>query len=113
MVARSMSLIEDSVSSLKKAIVESRGIEMNWHEDKLLTIRESSERLRVSSASVYILIKKGKIIALRVGSRSGAIRIRESDLTVYLESCVQFVAATETTATPTRAKLKHISLKPR
>ena len=86
---------------------------MKWQDEKLLTIRELSERLRVSTASVYELIKIGKIVALRVGSRSGTIRIREADLASYLNSCVQDNSATDQSSEPPRAKLKHISLKPR
>lgn len=86
---------------------------MKWQDEKLLTIRELSERLRVSIASVYALIKTGKIVALRVGTRSGAIRIRESDLASYMESCVQVTVIPAMDDKPVQAKLKHISLKPR
>ena len=85
---------------------------MNPQDEKLLTIRELSERLRVSIASVYALIKSGKILALRVGIRSGAIRIRESEVAAYLESCVQVSAVRETVHRSPQTKLKHISLKP-
>ena len=86
---------------------------MNRQDERLLTIRELSERLRVSIASVYALIKSGKIAALRVGMRSGAIRIRESDVAAYLESCLQISEGRETVHNSPPTKLKHISLKAR
>lgn len=86
---------------------------MNNHDESLLTIRELSERMRISIASVYALIKDGKIIALRVGVRRGAIRVRECDLAIYLNSCVQEANIVEPVKAEKQARLKHISIKPK
>lgn len=48
----------------------------------LLTVAEVARRLRVSSMTVYRLIKSGQLPALRVGR---GYRIREHDVRRYLE----------------------------
>ena len=50
--------------------------------ERLLTVREVAVALRVSSMTVYRLIRAGEIRALRVGH---SYRIRESDVDAYLE----------------------------
>ncbi|MDQ1466102.1 MAG: hypothetical protein QOH10_517 [Actinomycetota bacterium] len=52
-------------------------------EHRLLTVREVAETMRVSSMTVYRLIRAGELPALRVGKH---FRIRETDLNAYLES---------------------------
>jgi excisionase family DNA binding protein len=52
-------------------------------EHRLLTVREVAETMRVSSMTVYRLIRAGELPALRVGKH---FRIRENDLNAYLES---------------------------
>jgi excisionase family DNA binding protein len=51
--------------------------------DNLLTIHETAERLGVSHLTVYRLIKRGRLRALRVGRD---FRIRGSDLARYRDS---------------------------
>ncbi len=51
----------------------------------LLTAREVAEAMRVSTMTVYRLIKSGELRAIRVGKH---LRIRESDVASYLETRV-------------------------
>ena len=52
-------------------------------DDRLLTVREVAETMRVSNMTVYRLIKAGDLHALRVGRN---FRIRESDVDRYFEA---------------------------
>jgi excisionase family DNA binding protein len=52
-------------------------------EHRLLTVREVADAMRVSTMTVYRLIRAGQIPAIRVGKH---FRIRENDLEVYLEA---------------------------
>jgi excisionase family DNA binding protein len=59
--------------------------------DRLLTVAEVAATMRVSNMTVYRLIKKGDLPALRVGKN---YRIRESDVDAYLsERSVQVEGA--------------------
>jgi excisionase family DNA binding protein len=49
--------------------------------DRLLTVSEVAQTMRVSNMTVYRLIKSGDLPALRVGKN---FRIRESDVDKYL-----------------------------
>jgi excisionase family DNA binding protein len=49
--------------------------------DRLLTVMEVAELMRVSNMTVYRLIKSGNLAAIRVGKN---YRIRESDVDNYL-----------------------------
>jgi excisionase family DNA binding protein len=49
--------------------------------DRLLTVVEVAELMRVSNMTVYRLIKSGQMAAIRVGKN---YRIRESDVNEYL-----------------------------
>ena len=51
--------------------------------DGLLTVREVAEAMRVSTMTVYRLIKAEELPAIRVGKH---FRIRRSDLTGYLDA---------------------------
>lgn len=76
-----------------------------------LTVREVAERLRVNPSTVYQLVERGKLAHHRVGARRGAIRVSESDLTAYLESCHKTAAEQQRGRAPvSRVKLKHIRL---
>lgn len=50
---------------------------------RFLTVQEVAEQLRVSSMTVYRLIKSGEIPAVRVGR---SFRVREPDVDRYLEA---------------------------
>ena len=52
-------------------------------EHRLLTVREVADAIRVSTMTVYRLIKSGSLPAIRVGKH---FRIRESDLSRFLET---------------------------
>ena len=52
-------------------------------DHRLLTVREVADDVRVSTMTVYRLIKSGALPAIRVGKH---FRIRTSDLEEYLES---------------------------
>jgi len=49
--------------------------------NKLLTVNEVANILRVSNMTVYRLVKSGQIPAIRVGKN---YRIKESDVNTYL-----------------------------
>lgn len=51
--------------------------------DRLHTVAEVAEHMRVSNMTVYRLIKSGAIPAVRVGK---SYRIRHRDLEAYLDS---------------------------
>lgn len=77
----------------------------------LLTVRELAERLRVSLATAYALLKQGKILAIRVGVRGGGLRVRASDVEQFLVAMTRPVAVAEAAAKPVRIRLKHLKLK--
>ncbi len=53
-------------------------------ETRLLTVPEVAERLRVSRPTVYRRIAEGSIPAVRIGERSGPLRIPENELREWL-----------------------------
>ena len=53
--------------------------------DRLLTVAEVADHMRVSNMTVYRLIKSGTLPALRVGKN---YRIRSRDIVAYLDSSV-------------------------
>lgn len=53
--------------------------------DPLLTANEVAEQLRVSTMTVYRLVRRGELPAVRVGRN---YRIRQRDLAAYLEGQV-------------------------
>ena len=56
--------------------------------DRLLTVAEVADHMRVSNMTVYRLIKAGTLPAIRVGKN---YRIRSSDLASYLDSSVAHI----------------------
>ena len=56
--------------------------------DRLLTVAEVADHMRVSNMTVYRLIKSGTLPALRVGKN---FRIRARDLASYLDASVTSV----------------------
>ncbi|MEX0992077.1 MAG: helix-turn-helix domain-containing protein [Actinomycetota bacterium] len=54
-----------------------------FSSDRLLTVGEVANAMRVSNMTVYRLIKAGQLAAIRVGKN---YRIRESDVDRYLSS---------------------------
>jgi excisionase family DNA binding protein len=55
----------------------------SYPADRLLTVGEVADLMRVSNMTVYRLIKGGQLAALRVGKN---YRIRESDVSGYLSA---------------------------
>lgn len=54
-------------------------------DDRLLTVAEVADHMRVSNMTVYRLIKGGTLPAIRVGKN---YRIRAQDLVNYLDASV-------------------------
>ena len=52
---------------------------------KLLSIQEVADAMKVSSKTVRRLIKRGDLIAYKVGER-GQLRVKERDLEGYVEA---------------------------
>jgi excisionase family DNA binding protein len=52
-------------------------------EHRLLTVREVAEAMRVSTMTIYRLIRAGDLPAIRIGKH---FRIREADLSGYLDA---------------------------
>lgn len=72
----------------------------------MLKVKDAAEKLQVSVATVYLLCSHGQLPHVRVGARSkGTIRIKEEDLTAFVESS-QAQAHRLTNA----AGLKHIKV---
>lgn len=55
------------------------------NEIELMTPREVAETMRVSTMTVYRLVKTGTLPAIRVGKH---LRIRRTDLRAYLDARV-------------------------
>ncbi|MBK9516920.1 MAG: helix-turn-helix domain-containing protein [Anaeromyxobacter sp.] len=50
-----------------------------------MTVKETAERLKVSTATVYALCESGRLAFARISTH--AIRIAETDLAAYLGGC--------------------------
>ncbi|MPZ74706.1 MAG: helix-turn-helix domain-containing protein [Nitriliruptorales bacterium] len=61
-------------------------------DDRLWTVAEVANHMRVSNMTVYRLIKSGQLPALRVGKN---YRIRGKDLAAYLEASVTEIDRSE------------------
>jgi excisionase family DNA binding protein len=57
------------------------GVWRNGADDRLLTVGEVCEAMRVSNMTVYRLIKSGELSAIRLGR---AYRVPESEVERYL-----------------------------
>jgi excisionase family DNA binding protein len=74
----------------------------------MLNVREVAEKLRVSATCVYQLIERGKLTCHRIGVGRGAIRVCESDLTAYIDSCRKPGNETKNQVSRPRGKLRHL-----
>jgi excisionase family DNA binding protein len=54
-------------------------------DDRLLTANEVADQLRVSTMTIYRLIRRGELAAVRVGRN---YRVRSGDLDAYLQGQV-------------------------
>lgn len=70
----------------------------------MLTVKEASRRLRVSTATVYQLCANGSLPHVRIGIRRGTIRITEHDLDDFVKGC------SSRSLYPRIERLKHIRL---
>lgn len=77
--------------------------------EQMLTVRATADRLTISVAATYQLIRSGKLPHFRIG---GGIRISVSDLTQFLAECRKAEPEQRITVpVPQRRKpLRHISL---
>lgn len=50
--------------------------------DKLYTVREVAEYIKVSTMTIYTLIKEKKLKSVKLG---GNVRVKESDLKEFIE----------------------------
>jgi len=74
----------------------------------MLRVREVAEILHVSGTCVYQLIEKGKLACHRIGVGRGAIRVCESDLESYIESCRKPGNETANRSSRPQGRLKHL-----
>ena len=74
----------------------------------MFKVPDIAKQLNCSISTVYGLVDAGKLVAYRIGVGRGALRIAESDLTSFLESCRTKTA--ERTPKPSRPHLRHIRL---
>ena len=51
---------------------------------RLLTVNEVAQRLRVSRATVYRMIRTGKVPALQLGTMGASLRVDEAELEQWL-----------------------------
>ncbi|MBP7929204.1 MAG: helix-turn-helix domain-containing protein [Acidimicrobiia bacterium] len=58
-------------------------MEQSLSSSRFLTVSEVADLMRVSSMTVYRLIKSNELAAVRVGR---SFRVREADVNAYLES---------------------------
>lgn len=72
-----------------------------------MTVREASEKLHVSMATVYKLIDAGTIPARRLGLRGGKIFIDETDVDRYWASTLKLG---KQVATRNKSGLKYLTL---
>ena len=58
-------------------------VAQSMSDSRFLTVQEVADLMRVSSMTVYRLIKSGELRAVRVGR---SFRVRESDVDDYLQA---------------------------
>ncbi|MCB0973176.1 MAG: helix-turn-helix domain-containing protein [Actinobacteria bacterium] len=58
-------------------------MDQSLSSSRFLTVSEVADLMRVSSMTVYRLIKSNELAAVRVGR---SFRVREADVNAYLES---------------------------
>lgn len=54
-------------------------------EDRLLTVPEAAERLRVSEWSIRRWLRSGRLKGVRIGGSRAGWRVRESELEAFLK----------------------------
>jgi excisionase family DNA binding protein len=81
----------------------------------VLTVKNIAEQLRISAGIVYGWVNSGRLACVRLGAagKRGAIRVREADLTAFLESLKQGGRQPEPPPSPEpkpRGAFKHLRL---
>jgi len=74
----------------------------------MLTVKEVAKRLKVSATCVYQLIEKGSLACHRIGIGRGTIRIGETDLSAFLDSCREEWSEGRQASPRSERKLKHL-----
>ncbi len=54
-------------------------------KDKLLTIKQVANRLKMDYSHIYRMIRAGVLPSIKVGIGRGVIRVKESDFEAYIE----------------------------
>jgi excisionase family DNA binding protein len=88
---------------------DSETLSFTPEHDELLTVRQTAQRLTISLASTYQLIRSGTLPHYRIG---GAIRVTDSDIERFLAGCrrgqpAQVLVVPEPQRRP---QLRHITL---
>ena len=71
-------------------------------------VPDVAKQLNCSISTVYGLVDAGKLVAYRIGLGRGALRIAESDLATFLETCR--TQKVEGVCKLPRPRLRHIRL---
>lgn len=79
--------------------------------DRLLTVTDVADRLRLSVALIYSMVNAGTLPALRVGNGRGSIRFREQDVLDYLTDCSVIGKRKQQPAQRHRKRVKQSQLK--
>ena len=66
---------------------------MQIERTRLYRVKAVAAILDVSPATIYRAIESGALPALKLGTGNGTLRVSESDLTQYVQSCAQAAAA--------------------
>lgn len=68
-------------------MAQPRGLIENLTDTELVTIEEAARLLRVSSVTVWRMVKSGALPALRIGRKT--LRIRRADLLAIIQPAVE------------------------
>ncbi len=54
--------------------------------EPIFTVQQVADQLQLSTATIYALVRRGELAAVRIGLGRGTIRIRESDVARFIET---------------------------
>jgi excisionase family DNA binding protein len=72
----------------------------------LLKVQQVAEQLACSVATVYALIERRELVAVKIGAGGGGVRVRVEDLSQFIES--RLTEPTERVKRTPRVVLKHL-----
>ena len=72
----------------------------------LLKVRQVAERLACSIATVYALIERQELVAVKIGVGGGGVRVKPEDLNEFIEA--RRTAPAEQAERTPRVILKHL-----